>query len=67
MKFGVAEKQSVPEEEDIHSWVLNHLPLSSEQKWNLICELQKEKQNVNEPEKVPNCEPIENKPLALDE
>ncbi len=33
----------VSPDEDIQSWVFNRLPLTSEQKWNLLCKMKEEK------------------------
>lgn len=69
------------DESDIQSWVLNHLPLSSEQKWNLVEALKIEaqlaqaeaslkallQQNINAQDKGPSSEPIDHKLPETDE
>lgn len=58
MSFHKSENAYSVDESDIQSWVLNHLPLNSEQKWNLVQALKVEKDLI-EKERLASGHPIE--------
>lgn len=57
---------NIPCGDDVQSWVLNRLPLSASQKWDLVLQLKSEKKltqdeidSLNKQEFIDNCEAIE--------